>query len=237
MGVFVLNDLHLYGSKLRSWFADIPQSEMNQLLFRSFEKNEFLTLKGRAFAGIYIVLDGICNVINQLDNGSEVITLKLTPGCVIGVSESIANSIRYFASVKACTPVDVVELDSLMFDRWLVSYPSFVRFVLRNMVMRLHYTADLSANCRIGTSQVNMAKYLIDRYNVEAGSSALHTAATVKIQETHEIIGNYLGISPRTVERIIRALRKEELISTSRGKICISATQYQALLDFIASNL
>lgn len=235
--VFLLNKLCQYDSKLRSWFADIPQSELEQLLFRSFEANEFLTIKGRSFAGIYIVLDGICNVINQLDNGSEVITLKLTPGCVIGVSESVANSIRYIASVKACTPVDVVELDDPMFNRWLAAYPSFVHFVLRNMVARLHYTADLSANCRTGSSQVNMAKYLIDRYSVESGFSALRISSTVKIQETHEFIGNYLGISPRTVERIIRALRKEGLISMSKGKICISAEQYQALLDFIASNL
>lgn len=144
---------------------------------------------------------------------------------------------RYIASVKACTPVVVAELDNPMFYRWLSSYPCFVHFVLRNMVTRLHYTADLSANCRTGTSQVNMAKYLIDRYNVESGSYVPHRSAVVKIHETHEIIGNYLGISPRTVERIIHTLKEEGFISTSRGKICISPAQYQALLDLIASNL
>lgn len=232
-----MGEPNIYDSKLRSWFPGIPQSELERLLFRPFEINDFLTIRGRPFTDIFILLDGICNVINQLDNGSEVITLKLTPGCLIGVSESISNNMRCIASVKACTPVIVAELDNQMFYRWLSSYPSFVFFVLRNMVTRLHYTADLSANCRSGTSQVNLAKYLIDRYNVESGSSAPKPSAVVKIHETHEIIGNYLGISPRTVERTIHALKSDGFIGTSRGKISISPSQYQALLDLVTSNL
>ena len=51
------------------------------------------------------------------------------------------------------------------------------------------------------------------------------------------MISNFLGISPRTVDRQIPTLKDQGLINTKRGKIHISAFQYQNLLCLIISNL
>lgn len=232
-----MKDLSMYYPQIYHWFIDIPKEEADKLVIRKFEAGEVLALKGHLFQNIFIVLDGVCNVINQLDNGTEILTLKLTLGDVIGVSESVLNNIRYIASVKACTPVIVAELSQPMFRRWLNAYPCFVNFVLKNLVTRLHYTADFSANCQTSASKINLAKYLIDRYNVELNFLPSSSHSSVKIQETHEMIGTFLGISSRTVERHIHTLKVDSLISTSRGKIYISPTQYQELLNLVASNL
>lgn len=81
------------------------------------------------------------------------------------------------------------------------------------------------------------AKYLLDRFNVERTSYPADYNGSIKIQETHEMISAFLGISPRTVERQLLALRKEGLISTSHGKVVISPSQYQELLHLVTSNL
>lgn len=232
-----MQNFNTYYSQIQHWFADIPNIEIDKLVIREFEAGEVLALKGQLFQNIYIVLDGICNVINQLDNGTEILTLKLTLGDVIGVSESVLNNTRYIASVKACTPVVVAELSHPLFHRWLSSYPCFVNFVLKNLVTRLHYTADFSANCQTSASKINLAKYLIDRYNVGLNSLMPNSKSSVRIQETHEMIGTFLGISPRTVERHLHALKEDGLISTSKGKIYISPAQYQELLNLVTSNL
>lgn len=232
-----MKDLNMYYPQIYSWFAEIPKTEADKLLIRQFEAGESLALKGRVFQNIFIVLDGICNVINQLDNGTEIITLKLTLGDVIGASESVLNSMRYIASVKACTPVIAAEMDHQTFRLWLASYPCFVNFVLKNLVTRLHYTADLSANCQTSAPKINLAKYFIDRYNVELTSSMPKYNGSVRIQETHEMIGTFLGISPRTVERHIHALKEDGLIDTVKGKVYITPSQYQDLLDLVTSNL
>ena len=229
--------LSAYYPQIYHWFADIPKAEADKLIIRKFEAGEVLALKGQLFQNIFIVLDGICNVINQLDNGTEILTLKLTLGDVIGVSESVLNNMRYIASVKSCTPVVVAELSQPLFRRWLDAYPCFVNFVLKNLVTRLHYTADFSANCQTSASKINLAKYLIDRYHVELASMPSDVRSSVRIQETHEMIGTFLGISSRTVERHLRSLKSDGLINTSRGKIDISPAQYQELLNLVASNL
>ncbi|MCF2569876.1 winged helix-turn-helix domain-containing protein [Mediterraneibacter glycyrrhizinilyticus] len=51
------------------------------------------------------------------------------------------------------------------------------------------------------------------------------------------MIGTFLGISSRTVERHLHALKEDGLISTSKGKIYISPAQYQELLNLVTSNL
>lgn len=232
-----MRDLNTYYSQIYSWFADVPGEEADKLLIRQFEAGEALAVKGRLFQNVFIVLDGICNVINQLDNGAEIITLKLTSGDVIGVSESVLGSMRYIASVKACTPVVVAEMDNPAFKRWLNTYPCFVNFVLKNLVTRLHYTADFSANCQTSAPKINLAKYFIDRYNMELNSLSPQYCGSVRVQETHEMIGAFLGVSPRTVERHIRALKAEGLISTEKGKVYISPSQYQELLNLVTSNL
>lgn len=184
-----------------------------------------------------IILDGICNVINRTDNGTEVITLRLSKGDLIGVSEYVLHNTRYIASLKSCTQLIVAELDSQTFNNWLCSYPCFVNFVLKNLVTRLHYTADFSANCQSSTSKINLAKYFVDRYRFELNSAVSPENETVVIHETHEIIGNFLGIHTRTVERHIRALKQDGLISTAKGKVSISQAQYQKLLRYVTSNL
>lgn len=144
---------------------------------------------------------------------------------------------RYIASVKSCTPLIVAELDLSTFSDWLKSYPCFVNFVLKNLITRLHYTADFSANCQSSASKINLAKYLMDRYSFESGSDSSKSNQNIIIHETHEIIGNFLGINTRTVERHIRALKQEGLISTTKGKVSISPSQYQELLRYVTSNL
>lgn len=232
-----MEDLNKYYPKLYHWLADIPKSEIDKLVIRKFEAGETLAQKDHFFHYIFIILDGICNVINELDNGTEVITLKLSFGDLIGTSESILNSTRYIASVKSCTSLIVAELDNATFWQWLDHYPCFVRFVLKNLVTRLHYTADFSANCQSSASKINLAKYFMDRYNFEVHSTSSNSGNFVRILETHEMIGNFLGVNTRTVDRHIRSLKQDGLISTERGKVYISPSQYQELLRYVASNL
>lgn len=232
-----MEDYNKYYLKLYNWLADIPQSEIDKLVIRQFEANETFIHKDYLFTHVLIVLDGICNVINRTDNGTEIITLRLSESDLIGVSEHVLNSMRYIASVKSCTPLIVAELNLSTFSDWLKNYPCFVNFVLNNLVTRLHYTADFSANCQSSTSKINLAKYLMDRYSFESGSDNSKSNQNIIIHETHEIIGNFLGINTRTVERHIRALKQEGLISTTKGKVSISPAQYQELLRYVTSNL
>ena len=232
-----MKDSNKYYLKLYNWLADIPQSVINRLVIRQFEANETFIYKNQLFSHVLIILDGICNVINETDSGTEVITLRLTQGDLIGVSEQVLISMRYVASVKSCTQLIVAELDSQTFNDWLCNYPCFVNFVLKNLVTRLHYTADFSANCQSSTSKINLAKYFMDRYSFESNSAGHAGNETIIIHETHEIIGNFLGINTRTVERHIRALKQKDLISTVKGKVSVSPEQYQELLHYVASNL
>lgn len=232
-----MEDFNQYYPKLYHWLSDMPVSELKKLVIRQFEENETLIYKGRLFNHILIVLDGICNVINQTDSGTEVITLRLSCGNLIGVSESVLNSMKYIASVKSCTRLIVAELDNNTFERWLGRYPCFVNFVLKDLITRLHYTADFSANCQSSASKINLAKYFMDRYSFESASTPAKIKDSVTIQETHEMISNFLGINTRTVERHIRALKQDGLISTTKGKVSISPSQYQELLRYVTSNL
>lgn len=120
-----------YYPRLSSWFADIPKPKVNKLLIRQFEAGELLVIKDRPFQNLYIILEGICSVINQLDNGTEVITLKLTSGDITGASESAFGSIRNIASVKADNRLIVAEMENSMFKDWLKCYPSFTDFVIK----------------------------------------------------------------------------------------------------------
>ncbi len=226
-----------YFANLRAWFPDIPEAELGRFLIRQLPAGELLVCKDDFFKNLFIILDGTCDVINQLDNGADIITLKLSCGDVIGVSESVTGNARNFASVKSCTRLTVAELDNGMFNHLLDTCPSFTRFVLKNLVARLHYTADFAANCQTSASDINLAKYLMDRYMVERSTYPQSYTGTVAIRETHEMIANFLGISTRTLERHIRALRADGLIDTVKGKISISPAQYQNLQQLVTSNL
>ena len=236
-GGSLMSAFESYYPRLCGWFPDIPPSVIHSLVLRQFEAGDLIVRKDDFFRNIYIILDGVCNVISQLDNGAEVITLKLTPGYLIGVSESVLAVSRNIASVKACTALIVVELPDRTFQEWLTAYPSFMRFVLQNLVSRLHYTADFAANCRTSASRVNLAKYLMERYNLELVSLPDGYSGSVRINETHEMMADFLGVGTRTVDRQILALKSDGFISISRGKISISPSQYQLLVQFVTSNL
>jgi len=134
----ILGSFDEYYPRLRSWFSNIPDAETGRFLIRQFEAGDVFVEKNHLFQHLYIVLDGICNVINQLDNGMEIITLKLTSGDLVGDSESVLGSMRSIAFVKACTRLIAAEMDNSMFQDWLKRYPSFTDYVMKNLVTRLH---------------------------------------------------------------------------------------------------
>lgn len=230
-----MKDFTQYNSKLYHWFPQIPKSEINQIVIRQFEANETFIHKTDIFNHIFLILDGICNVINETDIHTQVITLRLSCGDLIGVSEMMLNSFRYISSIKCCTNLIVAEFDPHTFQEWLNRYPCFVNFVLKNLIIRLHYTADFSANCQSSTSKINLAKYFLDRYQFE--SSSTEFSKPVIIRETQEMMSHFLGMNTRTIQRHIRALKEDGLIDTKKGKVCISQSQYQKLLLYVTSNL
>lgn len=218
--------------KLESWFPDIPSGDIRGRRLLRYEKGTYLFYRNRPFRSVLLILDGCCDVVNRLDNGGDIITLKLKEGDVVGASECVLDLPRYLASVLACSTLWAMELSGNEFFQWLDSSPCFRRYILKNMVVRLHYTADTAANCRTGSAKVNLAKYLLDRYTFLKSTAPCDDSGSIIIRESHEMIASYLGVSVRTIDRQVKQLREAGLIHTLHGKIHISAQQFQALMKF-----
>ena len=73
-----MKDSNKYYLRLYNWLAGIPEPVTNKLVIRQFEANETFIYKNQLFSHVLIVLDGICNVINETDSDTEVITLRLS---------------------------------------------------------------------------------------------------------------------------------------------------------------
>ena len=149
----------------------------------------------------------------------------------IGLSEILSpDPVRRMTNIVAKTPVIALKIPGSDFLNWstkyLKTYNQIIHSVLNkkfenqsqfiNLVFLNSYEAVISCLC-----------YLYDCYR-----SACYRddyAGKVKIWDTRQEIGLYVGRDTRSVDRAFNRLSKDGLISISKGKVYIDKAQAEKL--------
>ncbi len=114
----------------------------------------------------------------------------------------------------------------------MFKYPEFYNLVIHNIIKRLHDTLSEHVECKKYDAHANIVSYLIYCYDLYAKVHHKDYQGKVKINETREMISDFIGISIRSVNSTMEVLKSENLITVSHGKILVDKEQYERLKEY-----
>ncbi len=129
-------------------FASLPRSEIrhlaNTLRPLTFPDQALLIHEGKTDDRFYILLDGQVEIIKALGSDAERLLGVRQAGSVIGEMSLFSRDGRHTASVRARTPLQLLEITRADFDALLHRQPSLAYEMVRTLSTRLDESENLT---------------------------------------------------------------------------------------------
>ena len=196
----------------------------NNCKIKKFEKGKIVVLKENNIKSMYLHCKGQMKVRNEFENGFVYDFAVIEPISYIGAMEIMANKDTYSSTLQATADSIIIEISKEDFINWIENDHKLaldvLHFVSDNMYKQALKTGEVLAYPAICT----LINYLINVFESENKDE-------VFIEKTREEIASILGVSVRTINRNLKILKEEKLLSVSRKGILITKKQCEKLYE------
>lgn len=206
----------------KKFIEKIPSNIKLKCKIRIIEKGKIVVLKGNDIENVYVSCQGKMQVRNEFENGFVYSFASINPIAYIGVMEIMANKQNYSSTLQTSTECIILEIPKSDFIEWITSDQELtlevLHFVSKSMYEQSLKTGEVLAYPAICI----LITYLMNVFENEDKDIAI-------LEKTREEIGSILGFSIRTINRNLKILKEENLISVNRKSISITKEQFNRL--------
>ncbi len=206
----------------KKFIEKIPSNIKLKCKIRIIEKGKIVVLKGNDIENVYVSCQGKMQVRNEFENGFVYSFASINPIAYIGVMEIMANKQNYSSTLQTSTECIILEIPKSDFIEWITSDQELtlevLHFVSKSMYEQSLKTGEVLAYPAICI----LITYLMNVFESEDKDIAI-------LEKTREEIGSILGFSIRTINRNLKILKEENLISVNRKSISITKEQFNRL--------
>ena len=206
----------------KKFIEKIPSNIKLKCKIRIIEKGKIVVLKGNDIENIYVSCQGKMQVRNEFENGFVYSFASINPIAYIGVMEIMANKQNYSSTLQTSTECIILEIPKRDFIEWITSDQELTLDVL-HFVSKSMYEQSLKTGEGLAYPAICiLITYLMNVFESEDKDIAI-------LEKTREEIGSILGFSIRTINRNLKILKEENLISVNRKSISITREQFNRL--------
>lgn len=186
-----------------------------------FEHAEVLTHEGESGVDVFLLLTSYVKVTTLLPNGTRALLAIRAGGDLIGELAALDRG-RRTATVIACgtEPVDTLRVDAERFVQALSSSPGAMRGLSESVARKLRSATQRRIDHQSGPASVRLARVLVEMAD-DHGATPYGRAVVIGVDVTRLEWGSLIGVSKRTAERAIAALREAGLIGSGARRITI----------------
>nr|WP_294573328.1 Crp/Fnr family transcriptional regulator [uncultured Romboutsia sp.] len=218
----------LENEQAKAFIEKIPENIKDRCKLKKIEKGKLLVLKGNNIENIYIHFQGKMQVKNEFENGFVYSFANIKPIAYIGAMEIMANKKTYSSTLQTTTECIILKMPKSDFKNWINIDQKFtlevLHFVSKSMYEQSLKTGEVLAYPAICI----LTNYLINVFENEDKD-------VVFLEKTREEIGSILGFSVRTINRNLKELKDENLITVNRKGISITKEQFDKLINKLES--
>ena len=206
----------------KKFIEKIPSNIKLKCKIRIIEKGKIVVLKGNDIENISVSCQGKMQVRNEFENGFVYSFASINPIAYIGVMEIMANKQNYSSTLQTSTECIILEIPKWDFIEWITSDQELTLEVL-HFVSKSMYEQSLKTGEGLAYPAICiLITYLMNVFENEDKDIAI-------LEKTREEIGSILGFSIRTINRNLKILKEENLISVNRKSISITREQFNRL--------
>ncbi|WP_304969364.1 Crp/Fnr family transcriptional regulator [Romboutsia ilealis] len=219
---------YLENQDAKDFIEKIPINIKNKCKLRKIEKGKLLVLKGNNIEYIYIHCQGKMQVKNEFENGFVYSFANIKPIAYIGAMEIMANKQTYSSTLQTTTECIILEMAKVDFKNWINTDHKLTLKVLNFVSSRMYEQSLKTGEVLAYPAICILTNYLINVFESQDKD-------VVFLEKTREEIGSILGFSVRTINRNLKELKDENLITVNRKGISITKEQFDKLLNKLES--
>lgn len=203
-------------------FAHMPEKVFACAQQKKLKKGMYVVEKEQEIKEILLCCKGKMEVRNEFRNGMIYSFDYAEPISYVGVMELLAGSEVYSAYLQAKTDCEFLIVTKSVFfdwfykDQWLIL--EVLTFVSKSMYVR---------SFNSGEQRICPANYLIVKYLLELFKEVDKKPLFIEVSK--EEIGTLFCISTRTVHRVLKQLKEEDMLTVNRKGIVVTKSQYELL--------
>lgn len=193
-----------------------------------FKAGECVIYEGEPCTKVHILIQGKLRIVSdRFIYGSRYALSSFNEFYLLGEYEIFGGLDHYIAQVTTVTDSTFLIISKPAYMKWLHS--STETMFLRAQIVSKTLISDLNKERQslFDSSDERLKRYLALSYEKHHPD---HGAA-VMIRETRMTISEEIGYCIRTVNRSVKRLELSGLIRVCKGKIRVSAAQYERLID------
>ncbi|MEH6705105.1 Crp/Fnr family transcriptional regulator [Galbibacter orientalis] len=170
----------------------LKESE-DTIIAQSFSSGEKIVDQKKRVFSVYIIKSGITKCYLTEDNGVDFIQEFFGEGEIFGELEAINGEVS-FCCIEAINAVEVYKIEASYFDQLLEKDITFNKHILKALSKKLTYTAVRHAYNQSHTLEDNLLRLI-------------HQFPTLIDEISKQDIANYLGITPRSLNRVLSTIK------------------------------
>lgn len=196
------------------WFAGLPAAMQERVGAEVFEesgdKGEVMKPAGSAVQGWHAVLSGLVMLQSPASRGRSSAFIGVPDGEWFGEGSAMKPEPRRY-HVVALRPTRLLCLPLPVFEELRETSLAFNQFLVLHLNMRLGQAMTIIEAGRTQSTEHRVALYL----------SRLFWRSTRRLNLTQDELGQLVGLSRQTVNRVLRTLEGMGIVSLDFGKVAI----------------
>ncbi|MBB5172462.1 Crp/Fnr family transcriptional regulator [Texcoconibacillus texcoconensis] len=211
---------------LQTLFEDYPSTSHS---FRTEEMKtdtKFISAND-ACNELWILIDGQVRAIEEQISGDVYVFSEFQAPALFGEMEGLAGNTTYKATLVTSTACQFIVLPMENYINWIRNDPEALFFRTREIMSSILEQTTNERTYLFLNAADRLMLYMTNYYRKHAKDK------TCTIQIKRQEIADQTGYSLKTVNRSIKKLSDNGLITNDRGKIVISERQYERLVALI----
>ena len=196
------------------------------------KKGSIFIQKGERTEAAYYILTGKMYVQSDFLDGNVYQFSTLGKGKIISDIEILSGTYINAATLVVAEDVMTLKFPLDLFVREIKTNLDFLYYVTTGMATKFYLSSYARGTNLFKEGADKVLLYLIRCYERDE-----EERSTVRIQKTRDIMASEIGISIKTLNRSIKKIASQDLITMDHGKVLISEMQFQKLLELANQKL
>ena len=224
----LLEDLIKKYSELEKLLMVMPKKIKEKCNVKMFPAKSLILTKDINVEFVYIICKGEAKGVNEFGNGNLYVLEKIKPFAFIGELAVLAEEMKASVTIEAVTDCITVQIPREEFCKWL-EIDNIVSMTVVRGIAKKYYLFAYNK----GIQHFYPSLYMLQLFLTRQVRTKIEDNDYVLINEKRQQIADEMGMSIKTVNRGIKKLKEDNLITIIKGKIYIDKNQYLKMIRIL----
>jgi CRP-like cAMP-binding protein len=208
---------------LKEMFINLPESLRLHWKVKKYTTGELVCEQDADVDHISILVEGEMAVERELNSGISYTLATLQPGTILGDIE-ISLNMPFSNRVYALQPSILLMLNARYFKKWVMNDPYFLRRVNLQLARKLYQSSQ-----KVIANHFYSVRHKLLHYFYEFIQSSSEEQGTYTLVATREEIAAVMGVTVRSVNRTIKALKEEQIVKVKNRRLYFNEYSLQQI--------